>query len=120
MNLLKLFLGYVIGIYQPGTPGGPWSGEEARIVRKKVIEIINNTQEASSLRFREALQYGYDQRPDKGEASENSLIRLAFHDCVRYKDKSGGCDGCLNWKNINYEYKNIFDHQYIYDQIHAL
>ena len=79
-----------------------------------MIEIINNTQEASSLRFREALQYGYDQRPDKGEASENSLIRLAFHDCVRYKDKSGGCDGCLNWKNINYEYKDIFDHQYKY------
>ena len=28
------------------------------------------------------------------------LLRLAFHDCVKYKDGSGGCDGCLNWKGV--------------------
>ena len=28
--------------------------------------------------------------------SEMALFRLAFHDCLTYKDGSGGCDGCLN------------------------
>jgi len=26
-------------------------------------------------------------------------VRLGFHDCVKYKDGTGGCDGCLNMKN---------------------
>ena len=30
------------------------------------------------------------------------LIQLAFHDCLRYKDGSGGCDGCLNWSGMGY------------------
>ena len=28
------------------------------------------------------------------------VVRLAFHDCVKYTDGSGGCDGCLNWKGV--------------------
>ena len=23
-----------------------------------------------------------------------------FHDCLKYKDGSGGCDGCLNWEGV--------------------
>ena len=30
------------------------------------------------------------------------LIQLAFHDCLRYADGSGGCDGCLNWAGMGY------------------
>jgi len=34
----------------------------------------------------------------------SKLLRLAFHDCVPYVDEDGilhgGCDGCLNWKNM--------------------
>ena len=28
---------------------------------------------------------------------ERKAVRLAFHDCVPYKDGTGGCDGCLNF-----------------------
>ena len=28
--------------------------------------------------------------------SERKMLRLAFHDCFRYEDGTGGCDGCLN------------------------
>jgi len=28
------------------------------------------------------------------------MLRLAFHDCVRYADGTGGCDGCLNWQGM--------------------
>ena len=30
------------------------------------------------------------------------LIQLAFHDCLRYEDGTGGCDGCLNWSGMGY------------------
>jgi hypothetical protein len=28
-------------------------------------------------------------------------LRLAFHDCIRYADGTGGCDGCLNWDGVD-------------------
>lgn len=28
------------------------------------------------------------------------FLRLGFHDCVRYTDKTGGCDGCLNFDGM--------------------
>jgi len=28
-------------------------------------------------------------------------MRLAFHDCVLNVDGTGGCDGCMDWKNMN-------------------
>ena len=30
------------------------------------------------------------------------LIQLAFHDCLRYEDGTGGCDGCLNWAGMGW------------------
>jgi len=30
------------------------------------------------------------------------LIQLAFHDCLRYEDGTGGCDGCINWSSMGY------------------
>jgi len=29
------------------------------------------------------------------------VIQLAFHDCLKYEDGSGGCDGCLNWTGMD-------------------
>ena len=44
--------------------------------------------------------------------SSNRLIELAFHDCLKYEDGSGGCDGCLNWKGVGYmsvkNHKKVF------------
>ena len=37
--------------------------------------------------------------------SENTLIRLAFHDCLKYsmdQGGGGGCDGCLNWEGMGF------------------
>ena len=30
--------------------------------------------------------------------SVNTLC--SFHDCIRYTDGQGGCDGCLNWHGV--------------------
>merc|ERR1719401_229784 len=32
--------------------------------------------------------------------SEAKLLRLGFHDCLRYEDCTGGCDGCLNFEGM--------------------
>ena len=39
--------------------------------------------------------------------SAPKLLRLAFHDCVRYKDGGGGCDGCLNWNGVGKYYDEL-------------
>ena len=28
------------------------------------------------------------------------VLRLTFHDCLKYDDGTGGCDGCLNWAGM--------------------
>ena len=37
--------------------------------------------------------------------SAAKFVRLAFHDCLKYKDGSGGCDGCLNWEGMGVVYR---------------
>ena len=32
--------------------------------------------------------------------NEMSIFRLAFHDCLPYKDGKAVCDGCLDWHNM--------------------
>ena len=32
------------------------------------------------------------------------FIRLGFHDCLKYADGTGGCDGCLNWHNMGHRF----------------
>ena len=28
------------------------------------------------------------------------VLRLGFHDCLKYKDGTGGCDGCVDFSNM--------------------
>ena len=37
------------------------------------------------------------------------FIRLGFHDCLKYADGSGGCDGCLNWHNMGHRFPPTAD-----------
>ena len=32
------------------------------------------------------------------------VLRLSFHDCIRYEDGTGGCDGCLNWHGVGHRW----------------
>lgn len=41
--------------------------------------------------------------------SENKIMRLAFHDCLKYTDGTGGCDGCLNLQGAGWKYMNFFE-----------
>jgi hypothetical protein len=86
--------------YVPGTSGGPWSSEELLVIRAKLWRIFTDDQAPDI----------YKQIPDTGLPAPNpktdlaffaaKLLRLSFHDCLRYEDGSGGCDGCLNWEGV--------------------
>ena len=94
--------------YKPGSPGGEWTPDEVRIVRQKILKSIMDptvTRGSKQIEAEKALQAaGYKGNPrewikEEGRGagqfplSEMKLIRLAFHDCMKYKDGTGGCDG---------------------------
>ena len=81
-------------VYVPGTPGGSWTSEEISITRQKLFQMMSPVPELMKLNYDDI----WDDKPHT--LTENSLIRLGFHDCLRYPDGSGGCDGCLSWKNM--------------------
>merc|ERR1712038_1977765 len=37
--------------------------------------------------------------------SAAKILRLSFHDCLKYDDGTGGCDGCLDWHGMGVRYQ---------------
>ena len=69
-------------MYTPGTPGGPWTKDELLAVKAKLFRIY---------RLRSAPK----------------AVRLGFHDCLKYTDGTGGCDGCLNWEGVDVDHNPV-------------
>jgi len=65
--------------YVPGTPGAPWTEEQILIMKAKFFHFFGNCDCAPK------------------------VLRLGFHDCIKYADGTGGCDGCLNWHGMDVE-----------------
>ena len=89
-------------VYVPGTPGAAWTVEEIQTTRERILQGINPDWE---------VQYnmmGIGAFSTK-HVTENKIMRLVFHDCVRYTDGTGGCDGCLRWKGVGDPVPDIFD-----------
>ena len=87
--------------YVPGTPGAPWTREEMLVVKAKLFSIWG---------FMGGHQTG-DGKGWQHLFSERKALRLGFHDCLKYKDGSGGCDGCLNWEgmvDLNFDKSNPY------------
>ena len=85
---------YVIR-YVPGNPGAPWSHQEVIVVKSKLYSIFGKGG------GKDALEQIYDgENPSTWEDVPDApkMLRLGFHDCLKYTDGSGGCDGCLNWE----------------------
>ena len=102
--------------YEPGSPGAAWNDEEVAAIREKVLVLIDVNQQSEHLTLPPwedqtqipCFDEEYDANPDCGDLAgqrrptEGKLMRLSFHDCFKYKDGTGGCDGCLNWKVGSY------------------
>merc|ERR1719318_949927 len=63
--------------YVPGNPGAAWTQDEILITKTKFFHWFSQTNSAAK------------------------HLRLGFHDCIKYADGTGGCDGCLNWKGMD-------------------
>ena len=63
--------------YVPGNPGAAWTQDEILITKAKFFYWFGWTDSAAK------------------------HLRLGFHDCIKYADGTGGCDGCLNWKGMD-------------------
>merc|ERR1719232_487759 len=96
-------------VYVPGTPGAPRSEDEIKSTRLRILQAIHPDWNVQN-----------DQYKMKGALigrsgnTENKIMRLVFHDCVKYTDGTGGCDGCLNWKGMGAEVPNVFDPEEYY------
>merc|ERR1719468_814099 len=82
-------------VYKPGTAGGAWNDGEVAITRRRIVQMIHPDWNIKTDMYRQ-------DKTDTtiGQITENVLLRLVFHDCMRYADGSGGCDGCLNWHGV--------------------
>ena len=92
--------------YVPGTPGGPWTKEEVLTVKSKLFSIFNNG-------YWDALNQLYEGTGTSHGANwmdvpkAQKFLRLGFHDCLKYTDGTGGCDGCLNWEGVGSRFPDL-------------
>ena len=94
--------------YVPGTPGADWTEEEIESTRLRILQAIHpdwqvQTDMYGSVIWRTAVKI-----------TENKVMRLVFHDCMRYTDGTGGCDGCLNWHGMGEEAPSPFKTETFY------
>jgi len=85
-------------VYVPGKPGASWTDEDVEITRMRILMAAHPDWEVNKQ------LYGFGAKPFI--ITENKILRLAFHDCAKYTDGTGGCDGCLNWKGVGAEVPN--------------
>ncbi|CAE7392396.1 APX1 [Symbiodinium natans] len=80
--------------YVPGEPGAAWTAQEVAVVKAKLQTMMLDPGRAmAEADFPIAVSHRYEPNPAK-------VLRLAFHDCMKYKDGTGGCDGCLDWWGV--------------------
>jgi len=93
--------------YVPGTPGATWTTEEMLIVRAKLNRMFNEGQtlvwEAANSYFGHGEWFKASWYSGLNAAK---VLRLGFHDCLKYKDGTGGCDGCLQWDRMEHRFWN--------------
>jgi len=81
--------------YVPGQPGAAWSKEDLLRVRAKLHRVFTEGG---------AMVYELGLVPDDelwtSQPSAAKCLRLGFHDCLKYTDGTGGCDGCLEWNGV--------------------
>ena len=86
------------GVYVPGTPGAAWTQDEVIAVKAKLW--MSFAKSWAMPREANTAMGTTDPGDNGGGYNAAKVVRLAFHDCLKYTDGSGGCDGCLNWHGV--------------------
>jgi len=96
MKILLLFLS--IFNFIRSQPGAPWTEEEALIVKAKLYAIIGQYGDSVGKEYLSLHpELGLETWPEPpSNPSAAKFLRLGFHQCLKFSDGSGGCNGCLN------------------------
>mmetsp|Transcript_36227 Transcript_36227/g.79173 ORF Transcript_36227/g.79173 Transcript_36227/m.79173 type:complete len:586 (-) Transcript_36227:259-2016(-) len=105
--------------------GAPWTESETMIVFAKLyavfsqpLTIFKSLQSAAPYECRTGFADPPNEPCDGQEGREDSFagddwlptaakfLRLGFHDCLKYTDGTGGCDGCLEFTNMFIRYND--------------
>jgi len=100
-------------VYQPGTSGGDWNEEEIESTRRRIMKIMTPIWEEKK-ELGTSTSNSKTNQGAKGQVTENVILRLVFHDCIPYKDGTGGCDGCLNWAHMYSETPSANNKDHVY------
>lgn len=87
--------------YVPLTPGAAWTPEETLTVKAKLWRLFSVGQSYKACE--EAGVEGVCDWRSTGRLAPK-FLRLGFHDCLKYTDGSGGCDGVLHWEGVGARY----------------
>ena len=92
-----------------GKRGAPWSQEEILMVKAKLVQVFLS----SGSVYNEYLSLHPEVEPPKGGANYPNgpkMLRLGFHGCLRTSNGTGGgCNGCLNPKNMRVNVGEKYD-----------
>merc|ERR1711892_365914 len=102
LTFLSLWVSSSSAQYVPGQPGGTWTEEEVLVVKSKLIQIISNPHTPYAQLY-PGHSWTWTRMPTAAK-----FLRLGFHDCLKYMDGSGGCDGCLNWEGVGVVFNDSF------------
>ena len=83
---------------------------QVAIVKEKLRATFER--KGGSVREAQQVMAVTDPGDNGGGYYEAKLIRLAFHDCLKYTDGTGGCDGCLNWHNMGMKFTDQKQNKY--------
>ena len=108
MKHILFLLILAFGVQSIWGKGAPWSTEDQDIIFEKIKYVIKNPNSAF-LNYRRN-HPGYEVPDYTFKITVQKLLRLGFHDCLKYDDnlegQINGCDGCLNPKGMNQRYQD--------------
>merc|ERR1719282_1891376 len=78
-------------------PGASWTEEEALIVKAKLYAIFQQSLKVSNEYLSLHPELGIKEWPETAtRPNAPKFLRLGFHQCLKFSDGTGGCNGCLN------------------------
>ena len=99
--------------YTPGSPGAAWSRAEVLAVKAKLRMSFSKAWAMPG--WANTALGTTDPGDNGGGYSAAKVLRLTFHDCLKYTDGTGGCDGCLDWAGMDTSFDNVT--QRIYEDV---
>ena len=114
--LLTIFVtifSFLVPSHVSAQPGAPWTEEEVLIVKAKLYAVFQFSLKVSREYYSLHPELGIKEWPEGGtRPNAPKMLRLGFHQCLKFSDGTGGCNGCLNNHGMGLENR----HQCVKDE----